>query len=57
VIGRLGLTLIGRASQSVCGAANATAAAVQDVRVDHRRANILVTQQFLNGVVIIPVGQ
>jgi hypothetical protein len=57
VIGRLGLTLIGRASQSVCGAANATAAAVQDVRVDHRRANILVTQQFLNGAVIIPVGQ
>jgi hypothetical protein len=38
-------------------AANAAAASVQNVRVDHGRPNVLVAQQFLHCANVVAVGQ
>jgi hypothetical protein len=57
VIGRPFLALIGRTPQSVGGATNAASASVQHVRVDHRRPNALVAQEFLYGANIIATCQ
>jgi len=51
------LALIGQASQSVCRTGDAASAAVQDVGVNHRRANVLVAQQFLHGAETSAIGQ
>ena len=40
--------------QCVERAAHAEAAAVQDVRVDHGRADVLVAQQLLDGPDVVP---
>ena len=44
-------------SQTVGRAADAAPAAVQDVRVDHCRANVFVAQEFLNGTNVVAIGQ
>lgn len=57
VIGRPCLALTGRTPQPVGGAADAPPAAVQHMRVDHCRANVFVSQQFLHGANVVTVGQ
>jgi len=41
--------------KSVCRALNASAASIQNMRVDHRRADITVTQQLLYGPDVVAV--
>jgi len=41
--------------EPVCRAANRRWPTVQNVSIDHRRAHILVTQQFLNGADVVTV--
>ena len=48
VIGCFSLALIGPSSQKIGGAANTPPTAVQNVGVDHGRANVVVAQQFLH---------
>ena len=57
VIGCFILSLTGTTSQTVSWAADTTSAPVQDVRVDHCRSDILVTEQFLNGTNVVAIGQ
>jgi len=46
VIGCFRLALIGATGQTVGRAADAAAAPVEDMGVDHRRPNVFVSQQF-----------
>ncbi len=57
MIGRFGLTPVGRASEGVGRTADAPSALVQDVRGNHGRPNVLVAEQFLHGADVVPVGQ
>lgn len=52
IISRTGIT-----SQTVSRAADTTSASVQDVRVDHCRANVFVAQEFLHGTNVVAIGQ
>ncbi len=47
----------GRASEVVQGATNTLPAAVQDVGIDFRRANVLVAQQFLHGSDVVAASK
>jgi hypothetical protein len=42
-------------SKPVCGAAHATSTSVQDVRIDHRRAHVLVAQELLSGPNVVAI--
>src|SRR5208337_1698799 len=57
VISRFHLTVVGTPRRYVRGTANASAAAVQDVRVDHGRTNVLVSQEFLDRANVVAGGQ
>ena len=43
--------------QGVCGAADASTASVQDMGVNHCRANVFVAEQFLHGANVVAVRQ
>ncbi len=51
------LALIGATRQPVGRAADAAPAPVEDMGVDHRRANVLVAEQFLDGADVVTVRQ
>lgn len=57
VIGRFCLVLIRRTGQTVRRAAHTTSATVQDMRVDHRRPHVFVSQEFLHRAYIIAIRQ
>lgn len=57
VIGCFIISLIVTTSQTVSRAADTTSASVQDVCVDHCRANVFVTKQFLNSTNVVTIGQ
>lgn len=56
VIGGPCLATFGMASQCVRRAAGTASASVQDVGVNHRRTNVLVTQEFLHRANVVAVG-
>ncbi len=57
MIGRFGLTPVGRASEGVGRTADAPSAPVQNVRVNHGRPNVSVAEQFLHVADVLAVGQ
>jgi hypothetical protein len=46
-----------RAISTIEGAANATWASVEDVGVDHRRANVVVSKELLDGADVVTLLQ
>lgn len=56
-LGSFSLALTRRLSQDVCGTANASSATVQNVCVNHRRANVLMAQKFLHRADVVALGQ
>ena len=46
-----------RDDATVRRAATASTASIQDMRVDHGRANVLVAQEFLHGADVVAIGQ
>ena len=57
MIGSPCLVLTELTSQSVCGPADPAPPSVQNMGVNHRRANVLVTQEFLDRANVIAIGQ
>ena len=49
--------MLALAGQAVGWTADATSASIQNMGVDHRRANVLVPQEFLHGADVVAVGQ
>ncbi len=57
MIGCFRLALIGIASQPIRRAADTPPAAVQNMGVDHGRADVLVAQEFLHRADVVTIGQ
>ena len=53
----IGCFLLALAGQAVGWTADTTSASIQNMRVDHRRVNVLVPQAFLQGADVVAVGQ
>ena len=52
-----GTAALGRSAQPVERALDPVAALVEHVRVDHRRAHVLMSQQFLHGTNVVRSGK
>jgi hypothetical protein len=57
VLGCFSLALLELANQNVGGATNAPPTSVQNVRVNHGRANVAMAQPFLHGANVVAVGE
>lgn len=57
VIGGFCLSPLGLRSQTIGGTAHASPSAVQTVRVNHRRLDVAVPQEFLHRAKVVAVGQ
>ena len=53
----IGRFLLALAGQSFGWTADTTSTSIQNMGVDHRRANVLVPQEFLHGADVVAVSQ